>query len=341
METSLAVKHLAKLGVAVALLKLLQQLLRPHKALVKKVSASVLGLGAAAVLLKLLQHLLRPRKKLIGKMCVITGAGNGVGREAAIRFAKEGCDLVLWDINGDGLSQTQKLIKEVAPEIAVHTDNVNLATRSAIYDAARRAKEFAAPDRHVSILVNNAGIMAGKHMLETPDEDIIATFNTNSLAHFWTCKAFLPDMIAKDDGNVAFVSSASGLTSVPLMVPYSASKHAVVGLAHGMRKELQVMKCKNVHCSLICPAKITTQLFEGFEQPLLPAMTPEEVAHQIVEAVCWDKPYVVLPRSFVDPALRLPTWMSDKLELWSGMSNMNKDTKLGYASDILKKISKS
>ena len=76
---------------------------------------------------------------------------------------------------------------------------VDLCSRQKIYEAAKQTKQDVGS---VKILVNNAGIVSGSTVLDTPDEKIIRTFDVNVLAHFWTIKAFMPDMIANKKGHI-------------------------------------------------------------------------------------------------------------------------------------------
>merc|ERR1719203_2493316 len=140
------------------------------------------------------------------------------------------------------------------------------------------------------------------------------------MSHIWTCKAFLPAMMAKKEGHVVTVASATGLRIVPMMVPYGASKHAAVGFAHGLRKELKVLGHSYISTSLICPALINTRLFEGSKQPLLKTLTPCYVAEQIVSSVKTNRQYAVLPLAADLTVLRaLPIGVQDRLETMFGL----------------------
>ena len=88
--------------------------------------------------------------------------------------------MVLWDINSDGLEAVAKEI-ETAGGVA-HFYNCNLRDRNEICKTAKKVREDVG---EVSLLINNAGIVSGKKLLETSDEEIMATFDVNSLAHFW------------------------------------------------------------------------------------------------------------------------------------------------------------
>lgn len=90
--------------------------------------------------------------------------------------------MVIWDVNDKGLEVITKEI-ELAGGV-VHPYKCNLRDRNEIYKMAKKVREEVG---EVTLLVNNAGIVTGKKLLETSDEEILATFDVNSLAHFWVC----------------------------------------------------------------------------------------------------------------------------------------------------------
>lgn len=134
-----------------------------------------------SILSAVVQTFLRPRLKCVdGELCLITGAGGALGRLFALEFAKEGARLVLWDCNADANEQTAKLARELGAE--VHTHTVDLSKRQSIYETADRVR---AEVGHVSILVNNAGVVAGRRLLDCPDELLERTLLVNCHALFW------------------------------------------------------------------------------------------------------------------------------------------------------------
>lgn len=81
----------------------------------------------------------------------------------------------------------------------------------------------------VTILINNAGIVSGKNILENSNEMVKKTFEVNTLSIFYTTKEFLPNMIEKSKGHIVTISSASGFIGTPGLSDYSASKFAAIG----------------------------------------------------------------------------------------------------------------
>ena len=88
--------------------------------------------------------------------------------------------MVIWDINSEGLEVVAKEIE--ASGGVVHAYKCNLRDRNEVYKTAKKVKEEVG---EVTLLVNNAGIVTGKKLLDTSDEEILATFDVNSLSHFW------------------------------------------------------------------------------------------------------------------------------------------------------------
>ena len=138
----------------------------------------------------------------------MTGGGSGIGRLMCLRFARLGASVVTWDVNKAGNEETVALVKREGNKATAFTVDMTkrsferhlkgacyfVVYREDIYKMAQETKEKVGP---VSILVNNAGIVSGTALLDTSDEKIIRTFDVNIMAHFWTIKAFLPDMISK------------------------------------------------------------------------------------------------------------------------------------------------
>ena len=117
---------------------------------------------------------------------LITGGASGLGRLLAIKFAKLGATVVIWDLNAAGLEETTKMIEERRSKKEkvgkCHHYLVDISDRFKVYAAAERVRQEVG---NVSIVINNAGIVTGKRFLECPDEKIVKTFEVNAMAHFW------------------------------------------------------------------------------------------------------------------------------------------------------------
>lgn len=122
----------------------------------------------------------RTTKSIFGEIALITGAGSGIGRLIALRLAKLGAKIVLWDVNTAGLEQTKVLIERDGGE--AHTYFCDVTDRSQVYETADKVRQDVG---NVSLLVNNAGIVNGKWFLDTSDEKIEKVMEVNVIAHFW------------------------------------------------------------------------------------------------------------------------------------------------------------
>jgi all-trans-retinol dehydrogenase (NAD+) len=246
---------------------------------------------------------------LRGKYVLITGAGSGIGQELSRQLAKLGCNLIIWDVNADGMETTKTMCQKENATIRILTYVVNLCNKQEIYAAANRVKA-AIPNGHVDILVNNAGIVSGKSFLSISDESIERTMQVNVMAHFWTLKAFLPSMVQRNSGHIVSVASAAGLFGLPSLADYCASKYAAVGLEESIRYELWSLqntrrangqltaKSEGIHSTVICPYFISSGMFSGISlkfRSLLPETTVCDAAGYIVEGILRRSNFVTFP----------------------------------------------
>ncbi|CAH4035477.1 estradiol 17-beta-dehydrogenase 11-like [Pieris brassicae] len=232
-----------------------------------------------------------PKKDLKGQIALITGGGGGLGSLIALRLARLGCVVVLWDINKQGLEDTVKLVKGVGGKCFGYV--VDLAARDDIYRVAKQVKKEVGT---VSLLINNAGVVSGQYLLETPDHLIQRTFDVNILAHFWTVKAFIPDMIDSNHGHIVTIASMAGHVGVPKLVDYCASKSAACGFDEALKVELDSKGIKGVRTSLICPYFIrATGMFEEVQSRIVPQLNSNDVADRVVYAIRTNENVAVIP----------------------------------------------
>jgi len=230
---------------------------------------------------------------------LITGAGSGIGRLTAVGFAKLGSKLVLWDVNREGNEETARLVRERGAR--AFTFSCDITDREAVYRAAEKVRQDVGT---VTILVNNAGIVSGKSILDIPDHMVTKTFEVNTIAHFWMVKAFLPGMFKEDRGHIVTIASLAGKFGGNKMTDYSASKFAAVGFDESLRMELLSEGKTNIHTTCICPYYINTGMFDGIKTRA-PILQPEDVANRIVEAVLTNEEVAIIPsRARIYIALR-------------------------------------
>ncbi|GAA6221921.1 retinol dehydrogenase 10-A-like [Lates japonicus] len=248
---------------------------------------------------------MRPRTKPIdGELVLITGAGGGLGRLFAQEFTKHGAEVVLWDVNGSSNEQTAKLVREMGGK--AHTYTVDVTSREDVYRNADLVRKDLGRD--VTILVNNAGVVAGKRMLDCPDELMERTMKVNCHALFWTVKAFLPQMKAQSHGHIVTIASVLGLFSTACVEDYCASKFAAVGFHESLAHELLAEEVEGVRTTLVCPYIVDTGMFEGCKireevELLLPPLEPQYCVEQAMNAILIDQPLVCIPRLTYLPVL--------------------------------------
>uniref|UniRef100_A0A3B3SFF7 Short chain dehydrogenase/reductase family 16C, member 5b n=2 Tax=Paramormyrops kingsleyae TaxID=1676925 RepID=A0A3B3SFF7_9TELE len=236
------------------------------------------------------------KKSVAGETVLITGAGSGIGRLIALQFASMGVTLVLWDINKEGNKETAKLVKEKGAK-RVHTYICDCSEKDEVYRVSDQVKREVGD---VSILINNAGIVTGKKFMDAPDNLIIKTVEVNTMAHFWTYKAFLPAMVANNHGHLVSIASSAGLIGVNGLADYCASKFAAVGFAESVALELLATGKSGVKTTIVCPFFINTGMFDGCDTKwprVLPILDPNYVAKKIVNAILTEQVHLYLPRS--------------------------------------------
>nr|XP_019566612.1 PREDICTED: short-chain dehydrogenase/reductase family 16C member 6-like [Rhinolophus sinicus] len=235
------------------------------------------------------------KKDVAGEIVLITGAGSGLGRLMAIKFARLGAVLVLWDINEESNMETCRLAKEKGG-VKVFAYKCDCSNRQEVYRVADRVKKEVGD---VTILINNAGIVTGKLFLNTPDDMVERSFLINALSHFWTCKAFLPAMMKANHGHLVCISSVAGQIGINGLTDYCSSKFAAFGFAESLFLELKLIQKSKIKTTIVCPYFIKTGMFDGATTKypfLLPLLEQEYVAQKIVNAILEEQLYLVMPK---------------------------------------------
>nr|XP_061811669.1 retinol dehydrogenase 10-A-like isoform X4 [Nerophis lumbriciformis] len=239
----------------------------------------------------------QPKEKSVaGQVCVITGAGSGLGRLFAKEFARRRAILVLWDINSQSNEETAEMVRQIYHE--VYTYVCDVGKRESVYSTAEKVRREVG---EVDILINNAGVVSGHHLLECPDELIERTMVVNCHAHFWTTKAFLPKMLELNHGHIVTVASSLGLFSTAGVEDYCASKFGAIGFHESLSHELKASEKDGINMTLVCPYLVDTGMFKGCRirkeiEPFLPPLKPEFCVKQAMRAILTDQPMICTPR---------------------------------------------
>jgi NAD(P)-dependent dehydrogenase (short-subunit alcohol dehydrogenase family) len=224
---------------------------------------------------------------LTGKVALITGAGGGIGRATAVRFAEAGARVGLTDANEETLAQAAALLPDGAA-VTVAGDITDPATIDELATAA--VTRFG----RVDALFNNVGIQIQKSLLDTTVADFDRIMHVNCLSYLIALQRVVPEMRRTGGGSVINVSSVGGLVALPNVSVYGASKSAVIGLTRSAAAEF----APDIRVNAICPGGVSTPMsaahLESFEdkEAALKLLTgrqlikrfgrPEEIANVVV-----------------------------------------------------------
>jgi all-trans-retinol dehydrogenase (NAD+) len=237
-------------------------------------------------------------RQLYGKNALVTGGAMGMGKSLAGLLLREGARVAIVDIRDAELEAARKELAGVGTVAAFKCDITDRLAVYALADSVR--EEFGTID----LLVNNAGIVKAHPLMDKPDELIELTVAVNLLAHFWTMKAFLPDMLARRSGHIVNMASAGGILGVPYISDYCASKFGAIGLAESVRQELRLQGYKKIKVSYVCPNTVGTGMFAGNKAVKGTKMLePEDVTTRIVTGIKRGKERIYVPGSVYTAAL--------------------------------------
>ncbi|QIS15327.1 SDR family NAD(P)-dependent oxidoreductase [Nocardia arthritidis] len=228
-----------------------------------------------------------------GKVCVITGAGSGIGRALAENLARRGAKLALSDIDTEGLAETVRRCEKFGAE--VKSDRLNVAEREAVLLYADEVK------KHFGVvhqIYNNAGIAHYGDVMKSSFKDVERIMDVDFWGVVNGTKAFLPYLVESGAGHVVNVSSLFGIIAIPGQSAYNAAKFAVRGFTEALRQEMLVEKAP-VKVTCVHPGGIKTAVarnstvVEGVDQRSAAALfdkylaihTPEMAAETITEGV--------------------------------------------------------
>ena len=233
-----------------------------------------------------------------GKTAVITGAASGIGRGIAKACAQAGMNLVLADIDDDGLQATVESFRAAgANAIGRKTDVRHEAEIHALANAA--IDEFGA----AHLVCNNAGIGIGGAVDEMSLDDWTWTLEVDLWSVIHGVRVFLPLLKEQGEGHITATSSMAGLTCGPQLGAYHVAKHGVVALMDTVRAELRAAG-SDVRASVLCPGPIDTEIvrssrrhhegeqlesagtfMDQLESTLRAGMAPDEVGELVLDAV--------------------------------------------------------
>jgi NAD(P)-dependent dehydrogenase (short-subunit alcohol dehydrogenase family) len=234
--------------------------------------------------------------KLEGKVAVVTGGANGIGRALCRHFAAEGArGVVVADIEADAAAEVASEVDGLAvqTDVARESDIVHL-----VGEARRRYGQ-------IDLFCSNAGLGNMPGGPEVPDEEWDRIWRINVMAHVWAARAVLPEMLARGDGYLLNTASAAALLSRNGSAPYSVTKHAALSFAEWLS---MTYHARGVRVSCLCPQGVRTRMMladEGERASFLArgALEPEQVAEIVVEALAAER-FLILPQPEVEDYFR-------------------------------------
>jgi NAD(P)-dependent dehydrogenase (short-subunit alcohol dehydrogenase family) len=187
--------------------------------------------------------------RLEGKVCIVTGAGSGIGRASAIRLAEEGARVTCVDLREDAVSETVEEIGDAAFAVAADISS----------DEEVRGYTDGTVERWgaLDVVFNNAGVNLPTVFHEATDELIDRTLSVNVKGTIFGSRAAIPHMLKTRGGSIINTGSVNSIVSEPYLSIYAASKGAILMLSKGIA--LDYAK-QNIRCNCLCPGWVDTPI---------------------------------------------------------------------------------
>ncbi|GAB1865590.1 NADP-retinol dehydrogenase [Camponotus japonicus] len=225
------------------------------------------------------------KKSVANEIVLVTGAGHGIGKELAIGYASLGATVVCWDINEETNKQTMNEIKMMGKN-AVYAYQCNVTDREEVFKVAKNVREKVGD---VTILVNNAGAICIKKLLDQSADEIVRIIDINLISHYWMLQAFLPNMIKKNHGHIVAISSVTAFVACAYGTIYCPTKSAVKALMEAVSDELRIhSKGKSlIKFTTIYPFFVSTGLVKNLRirfPNIMKELKPQKVASLTIDA---------------------------------------------------------
>ena len=234
-----------------------------------------------------------------GQVAIITGAASGIGRALAMKLCEEGATVVVSDVDAAGVDAVAAAInkKNGGRADAVVVDVTDAAAIGALVSDS--------VDKHgrLDLMFNNAGIAISGDARDLAIEHWKRVIDVNLMGVVYGADAAYKVMAAQRHGHIVNIASLAGLTPFPTNAPYSATKHAVVGLSMSMRTEGEEL---GVRVSVVCPGFIESNIYTASEAVNVPQeklldqipfkkVPTDTAATKILEGVARNKAIIVFP----------------------------------------------
>ena len=240
--------------------------------------------------------------ELTGKVALVSGAAQGIGKAVALLLARNGADMVVSDINFEKAQETVKEVETIgrkAMAMKVDVSNFN--------DVDQMTKAILERFGKIDILINNAGIARDKLILRMTEEDWDAVIDINLKGTFNCTKAVLKQMIKQKTGKIVNIASVVGEMGNAGQSNYAASKAGVIGLTKTIAREVAQ---RGINVNAIAPGYIETSMTDALPEkakeelkrliPLERLGRPEDVAHAVLFLVLEASSYITGQVLFVE-----------------------------------------
>ena len=240
-----------------------------------------------------------------GAVAAVTGAASGIGRSSALRFAQEGADVVVSDVNEEGAKAVAAEVEALGRKaLVVRTD---VSQEQEVLDLVDASISW---QGHCDLFMSNAGIGVGgaPHLIPQEAWDRILAINLHS--HIWAVRRILPHMLERGSGHLVHTASSAGTIGFAQLIPYCVTKFGVVGLCESLAGYVHD---RGLGVSVICPLVVATNIAdrsESYPEEQLPSeveeqmrgfmaqvmasgLSPDRVATDVVDAVNGDHLYVL------------------------------------------------
>ncbi|XP_055696737.1 estradiol 17-beta-dehydrogenase 11-like [Phlebotomus papatasi] len=252
----------------------------------------VLLIAIPMLVLKLITNLLPGSdKNVAGQLALVTGGGNGIGREIALELARKKCNIAIADVDCEAGENTVKECVSFGVKAKFFEADVG-DSDEVISLRGRIEKEMG----FVDILVNNAGLMPLLSMREGTAPEIERIVHTNFFSNIWTCRVFVGGMIERKKGHIVCIASASSIHVMPRASIYTATKCGIAGLMGAFEEELRGEGYGFIKFTTVYPYFVSTRkdLIEALNLRF-PAITAKETASATVQALLRNQKDVAVP----------------------------------------------
>ncbi|XP_059607564.1 protein dhs-3-like [Phlebotomus argentipes] len=237
----------------------------------------------------------RSAKDISDQVALVTGGGNGLGRAIALRLAKEKCHLAIVDMDIEAAEKTAADVLSLGVKAKAYKVDVSN------YEHLVNLKSEITKDLGcVSILVNNAALVALVPMCNTPKDRIQRLIDVNISSQIWTIKIFLDNMIDRGKGHIVQICSIYGLIQGKSTM-YSMSKHAIHAFVSCLREEIYSNKWQDkIKITCVYPFFIATrkELTDLFQKDSVIINSPDYAADEIVRAIKNEEECISIPKGY-------------------------------------------